>query len=328
MILLVSYCSFTIRTPVLKGYLAGQHRLGWVKIGLAVRFAQGLRLNVEPDPTVPLWQQEEQRRVFWSVYLLDRFVSCCRLRPPSILDVDCTVLLPNNELSPQARSPTLAVIKDLPDVSVCKSLDHFAQLVLVASILGRIERYNLQQSAMKTSPPWDFRSDFAKISTMVLSFETLLSIGDNDLATLIRKYFGNEQAYEKPRIGHLIWSRGLYHLTCCLLHHPFFLYRHLEHHKEIFPRSFALASLRHCKEHAEKLTTILRFIHETDCCARGSFLGYLAVVAGSVHKLYEHSQDMTQKARSGRLSQQCLDFLEQGPVCWGNYPRMVSSYAS
>ena len=218
-------------------------------------------------------------------------------------------------------------MKDLPDVSVCKSLDHFAQLVLVASILGRIERYNLQQSTTKASPPWDFRSDFAKISTMLLSFEALLSIGDEDLASLIRKDFGNQQGYDKPRVGHFIWSRGLYHLACCLLHHPLFLYRHLEHHKGVFPRSFALASLRYCNEHAEKLTTILQLIHETDCCARGSFLGYFAVVAGSVHKLYEHSQDMTQKARSGRLLQQCVDFLEQGPVYWVNYPRMVSSCA-
>ncbi len=309
-------------------YLAGQHRLGWVKIGLAVRFAQGLRLNVEPDPTSLPWEQEERRRVFWSVYILDKFVSCCRLRAPSILDVDCSVMLPTSEhrlrVGISDKSPTLAVLKDLPDMSGCKSLDHFAELVLVASTLGRVVRYNLQQSTTKGYPPWDFRSDFAKISTILLSFETLLSLREDDLGTFLHSNFGNDERFDKPQAGHFIWSRGLYHLCCCLLHHPFFLYRHLQHYADTFPNSFVRASLRHCKEHAEKLTTILQVIYSTNCCARGSFLGYFAVVAGSVHRLYEHSEDIAEQNRARPLSQMCLDFLQQGPVLWGNYPRMVS----
>ena len=309
-------------------YLAGQHRLGWVKIGLAVRFAQGLRLNVEPDPTSLPWEQEERRRVFWSVYILDKFVSCCRLRAPSILDVDCSVMLPTSEhrlrVGISDKSPTLAVLKDLPDMSGCKSLDHFAELVLVASTLGRVVRYNLQQSTTKGYPPWDFRSDFAKISTILLSFETLLSLREDDLGTFLHSNFGNDERFDKPQAGHFIWSRGLYHLCCCLLHHPFFLYRHLQHYADTFPNSFVRASLRHCKEHAEKLTTILQVIYSTNCCARGSFLGYFAVVAGSIHRLYEHSEDIAEQNRARPLSQMCLDFLQQGPVQWGNYPRMVS----
>jgi hypothetical protein len=293
-----------------------------------VRFAQGLRLNVEPEPTLSLSEQEEHRRVFWSVYILDRFVSCCRVRPPSILDVDCTVMLPANEQLTGAlvRSPTLAILNDLPSISVCKSLGNFALLVLVASILGRIVRYNLQQRSTKGYPPWDFRSDFAKISTILLSFETLLSVGDQDLSSLAR---GNSRTpghktFDQSQVGHFIWSRGLYHLACCLLHHPLFMYRHLQRYKESFPCSFARASALQCEEHAEQLTTVLKFIAESDCCARGSFLGYFAVVAGSVHRLYEHSTDLEEPARSQQLSQICLDFLQRGPALWGNYPRMVS----
>jgi hypothetical protein len=307
----------------------GQHRLGWVKIGLAVRFAQGLRLNVEPHPAMPVWEQEEHRRVFWSSYIMDKFVSCCRGRAPSILDVDCTVALPTNDRQPHAglsaKPPTLAVLKDLPDISACKSLTHFSLLVLVASTLGRIVKYNLQQSSTKSYPPWDFRSDFAKISTILLSFETLLSVGDLNIANSIQDKSGTYDGFDNPLVNHFIWSRGLYHLSGCLLYHPFFLYRHLQHYRDSFPRSFTRASIRHCQEHAENLTNILQVILEKNCCARGSFLGYFAVVAGSVHRLYEHSTDLNEQARAQRQMQSCLDFLEQGPVCWGNFPRMVSS---
>jgi hypothetical protein len=225
------------------------------------------------------------------------------------------------------RSPTLAVLNNLPDLSACKSLDHFALFVLVASILGRIVRYNLQQRTTKGYPPWDFRSDFAKISTMLLSFENILSIGEEDLAAFVLDKYATLEGFDRPRVGHFIWSRGLYHLSCCLLHHPFFLYRHLRHHRDSFPPSFARASLRHCQEHAEKLTTILKVVHDFDCCARGSFLGYFAVVAGSVHRLYEHSTDLNERARSKGLSQVCLDFLQGASSSWDNYPRMVSIFA-
>jgi hypothetical protein len=256
-------------------------------------------------------------------------VSCCRARAPSILDVDCTVMLPTSDQDMRtgvtAKSPTLAILHKLPDMSACKTLNDAALLVLVASILGRIVRYSLQQRSTKGFSPWDFRSDFAKISTMLLSFETLLSVADKDLKSVIHNSFTSLEGLNRPRVATFVWSRAVYHLSCCLLHHPFLLYRHLQPHKEDFPRSFARASLLRCKEHAEELTTILHVILEEDCCSRASFLGYSAVVAGSVHKLYENSADAGEQARSAQSLKVCLDFLQKGPAArlWRNYPRMV-----
>jgi hypothetical protein len=57
-----------------------------MKIGLAVRIAQDLRLMHEPDASMNYIEQEERRRVFWSVYLLDKLISCGRARSPAILN--------------------------------------------------------------------------------------------------------------------------------------------------------------------------------------------------------------------------------------------------
>lgn len=59
-----------------------------MKIGLAVRIAQDLRLMYEPDASSNMndVEREEHRRVFWSVYLLDKLVSCGRARPPAVLN--------------------------------------------------------------------------------------------------------------------------------------------------------------------------------------------------------------------------------------------------
>lgn len=307
--------------------LAGRHRLGWVKIGLAVRFAQGLRLNTEPDTTLPLLQQEEHRRVFWSVYMLDRFVSCSRIRSPSILDRDCSLRLPSDDdqlrLQIQAQSPTISVMKELPNIENCKNLGDFAFLVLMSSILGRVVRYTLQHDPSDSIPPWDFRSDFAKIRSILFSFEALLANDGITIAKYIQDKFHTVGGYDRQKVGHYLWWRCLYHLCGCLLYHPFLLHNYLKQFRQTFPQSFARESLQRCQEHAEHLKNILVVIKHEDCCARGSFLGYAAVVASSILQLYQYSREPTLKSRSLLSSAVCLDFLEQDTLRWKSYGRLV-----
>lgn len=307
--------------------LAGQHRLGWIKIGLGVRFAQGLRLNTEPDTTLPHWQQEEHRRVFWSVYMLDRFVSCSRIRPPSILDRDCSVRLPSDDdqlrLEIPAQSPAISVMKELPGVEKCKNLSDFALLILMSSILGRVVRYSLQHDSSNPFPPWDFRSNFTKIRSILFSFEALLADENSPIAEYIQDKFRTVGGYDRQKVGHYIWWRCLYHLCGCLLYHPFLLHNYLKQYRRTFPRSFARECLQRCQEHAEHLTNLLIVIKDEDCCARGSFLGYIAVVASSIHQLYQYSREPTLKARSMLSSAICLEFLEHFASHWKSYGRMV-----
>jgi hypothetical protein len=67
----------------------------------------------------------------------------------------------------------------------------------------------------------------------------------------------------------------------------------------------------------------LNTIRKTQCCARGSFLGYFAVVAGSVHRLYQYSTNQMFNSRASNLFATCLEFLEEKPLHWESYKRMV-----
>lgn len=301
--------------------------MGWVKIGLAVRFAQSLKLNEEPSPELAPWQQEEHRRVFWSAYILDKFVSCCRSRPPFILDVDCTTRLPCAEehfrMEAPGQMPTLAVLKELPDLSSCKTVDHFATLVLMSSTLGRTVRCSLQRTSSKPLPPWDCRSDFAKINSILFSFENLQTAEAHQLPTVIATRFATYEGHDRQKVGPFIWSRGVYHLCGCLLNHPLLLASYRQRHRADMPATFAKETLLRGQQHAAHLTALLDTVQTQRCCARGSFLGYLATVALSIHRLYQHSPDAADRARANALSQTCLDFLEQPPSCWKNYHRMV-----
>lgn len=218
--------------------------------------------------------------------------------------------------------PTLGVLKELPEIAKCKSLDGFAILVLMSSILGRTVRCSLQHNISKPFSPWDFRSDFARISSILLAFENMLTLAGEQI-TFAR--FAIYDGYDRQKAGHFVWSRGVYHLCGCLLNHPFLLLKYRHQYSPDFPHTFAKESLDRCRRHAAHLTTILHSVQTRACCARGSFLGYIATVAASIHCMFEQSTDEEEKRGAAVSVQMCLDFLEQPPACWKNYKRMVSS---
>ncbi|KIW45759.1 uncharacterized protein PV06_04117 [Exophiala oligosperma] len=48
-------------------FVEGRQRKAWVKIGIAAKFAQDLRLMFEPASSLAFSEQEESRRAFWSI---------------------------------------------------------------------------------------------------------------------------------------------------------------------------------------------------------------------------------------------------------------------
>ncbi|KAK4555530.1 hypothetical protein LTR86_007283 [Recurvomyces mirabilis] len=310
-------------------YTSGHHRLGWVKVGLAIRLIQDLRLNAEPDSSLPTWLQEETRRVFWSLYLLDKFFACSRTRPISILDTDCTVALPCDEEAfreetPFASMSTLAVLRDPFDFASRTRLNSFAVLILMCSLLGRCVKTLVQESKI-TASCWDCRSEFADLSSAIMSFESMHATGESDLRAHITDRFGTYDGFDRQKVGHFVWARAIYHLAGALLCHPLTLYRHRRACEANFPTSFACEVLRRCQHHLTQLCNLLFVVQTTGCCARGSFLGYIAACAASINKIFSHSLDPSIAARTQEQFDTCIRFLEQPPVCWPNYITMAAA---
>ncbi|KIW42414.1 uncharacterized protein PV06_05969 [Exophiala oligosperma] len=93
-------------------------------IGLALRMAISLGLHQEiDDPTMDMVEQEHRRRVWWSVYSMDRIISVKSGNPISIHDEDIDVAWP---------SPIPGIDANLSPPRV---LAHYTQL---SRILGRI----------------------------------------------------------------------------------------------------------------------------------------------------------------------------------------------
>ncbi|KAK5461145.1 hypothetical protein LTS15_003208 [Exophiala xenobiotica] len=310
-------------------FTVGRHKLGWVKIGLAVRFAQGLRLNAEPDSTLSAVQQEEHRRTFWSVYLLDKLVSCSPHRPPTILDDDCTVRLPCDESDfvkgLSVEGVTLSQLNDTHEPAPVQKLGQFTLTILMASALGRIVRYNLQQTSSNNFAPWDSRGDLASTWSTLMTFETYSNPADMSFTAILDRDYTTNGVTEGIAAGHFVLSQVLYHLNQCLLHHPFLLHQKLRPYKEKVPPSFIKEVLRRSREHAGLLTELLRVLQHRDCCCHSSFFGYCAMSAGMIHRLHQQNENESWREAASDHFQTSLAFLDRKPVLWGHFPRMATA---
>ncbi|KAJ3011872.1 hypothetical protein HKX48_006610 [Thoreauomyces humboldtii] len=93
---------------ILANYAAesGRGSAAWMYSGMAIRMAQELKLNVEPDFDETLssigsnltWlEKESRRRLWWNCFVLDRYAGAAADRSMIINEKDCRVYLPAEE---------------------------------------------------------------------------------------------------------------------------------------------------------------------------------------------------------------------------------------
>jgi hypothetical protein len=312
---------------------AGHERHGsaWVKIGISVRLAQDLRLMMDDDTSdLPPADQEERRRVFWSLYLLDRIVSCGRARPPAILEASCQLQLPCGEKEWKEgesieKTDTLYQLSSRT-LSRKNNLGPFGLVVIMSYILSRAAQYMLQEYNIRSRDPlWDSNSDFASISSDLLYVESQFdfrrpinySIGENDGSDTVLLSKAHLQ----------VFSRALFYLSHCLLNHPFLLRHRLQTSNTQAPPTF----LSRCFEVGRSCARHLA-LHLTEAQTTGSFLntsfyGYCAVVVGAIHALYVHSPDEGIKKESFESLNMSLDVLKDIGRYWENVSVMVCLYS-
>lgn len=271
---------------------------------------------------------EERRHTFWSVYILDKLVSCGRHRPPTLLDVDCKVRLPVDQsflrATPDTQLPTLAAIQEIPDVPPLEKSDHFALTIFMVSTLGHIARWAFRQGAPETRLPWDSRSEFARIKGMLLSFESYSDACDGNFVEVLDEHFVFHGLIDEGLSSHFTYSHIIYYVNQCLLYHPFLLRQHLKAFKANVPIGFLRDAMLKSMEYASRLAVILRALQERGCETYPSFYAYAATVAGVILRLHIEEASFLERDDVEAGHQTCLRFLEHKSVRWQSYKRMVS----
>ncbi|CEJ61031.1 hypothetical protein PMG11_09577 [Penicillium brasilianum] len=323
----------TVQTVAMLGlfdFTAGRSRHGsaWVKVGLAVRIAQDCGLMLENATYLPYAEQEERRRVFWSVYLLDRLVSCGRGRPPAIVDASCHLQLPSDESI--WRSGLWTRTQSLDEManrtlSMSQRQGAFAQVIAIAQILGRIAQYMLQDSNIRSPhPPWDPSSDFAAVESDLLHFEAYLEI-QVSVKDVLAPHISAEGVVDSQCTGPIIFSRALFHLCYCLLNHPFLMRRRIDTCRNLAPMSFMKRSSDLAWHHAQQMMALIREARKCGCSFHSSSSGYAVTVAGSIIALRTYDSDPQAFEKHQVLLDEALLYLDTVGQHWSNVVTMAST---
>jgi len=286
---------------------------------------------VEHDSVLSPIEQEERRRLFWSIYILDRFVSCSKLRPPIILDADCQIQLPCEETD--FREGRLQKTDILINVTTGKEQStyipgYFALVVLMACALSRCSRYMLDnRHSSNDVAPWDPKSEYVAIASVLLYYESVSEIGDSLGDVVQQESLKLDGKIDQQKAGHMIFSKVLFHLNHCLLNHPFLLRQRIEATKAKVPTTWLVRALKSGLEHARSLSSIFRDAKNAGCIVSTSFYGYCLLIAGTVHALYTHSDDSNIQRESLEYLVSDLTYLDEVSKYWKNTALIVRSFA-
>ncbi|KAL4864725.1 hypothetical protein BDV12DRAFT_188688 [Aspergillus spectabilis] len=280
--------------------MAGRRRAAWVKIGMAVRISQDLQMMVEGDGNgdgLSGEEREERRGLFWSLFLLDRFVCCSFRRPPAIKVEDCRLKLPVDcALLGKKSAMTLGELLDenvraMPDKVVGLS----GLSVGFAALLGRTI------DCMMNEPKTALKEMADRCSPTARSPEKE----------------GNIQLPQGDRTSHFVLSLTLYHLTHCILSHPFLLGMKRQTYA-FTPTAWIDAQYASCWGHAQALTTLVVDAKAAGYMLAPSFYSYCILVAGTVHGILLHSEDKPASERASKHLKTSLDYLSEISEMWQN----------
>lgn len=301
----------------------------WIKLGMAIRLAQHIRLAMEPGTQLSFVEREERRRVFWSLYILDKLISCSRERSPAILDEDCKISMPCSESAFKAgveeHMPLLEELTgDSPPVTTLSTSSPFALVVLMTSTLCRVTKYALQEHKyVGYGVPWSAGSEHSAIDSMLLQLESNFGLGD--FLDLLHRDGMINGGLNQQTAGPLVFSCALFHLCHVLLHHPFLMRQRLAKLDKKAPASFQRRARKTCQYHAQALSMVIEDANREGCLTTSSFYGYCHMVAGSIHALVLASGGGSGNETSCQLYKSSMERLLYLARFWKSAGLMVCS---
>ena len=221
-------------------------------------------------------------------------------------------------------TPTLGLlVGDAPIVTSLQPLSHFALLILMSATLNRVVQYTLRgDKSHQAVVPWSSTSPYTALGTTLLRIRQNFPINQGVNDTRTRPFPDN--AKHQQIVGPLMYARALFHLSGCLLHHPFLLQQRIFNDTSRVPLDFLDRAWTSSRSHAEALSR-LQDEQALDCYVTvSSFRGYCIMVAGSIHLLYLCDKRKEVQRSSLQHYNDGLNFLQDMSRYWKAAARMVS----
>ncbi|KAI2722530.1 transcriptional regulator family: Fungal Specific TF [Penicillium roqueforti] len=276
---------------------------------VAMIVALDLYREAPSKPNISPAEREMRRRLFWSVYLMDRFISCGSRRPCLITDHSVVLRLPS--WAPHAAGlnmegelfhvgPNIQYSSD----SRRKSPSAASLLIDITRILGVTNKY-LAAGGVKGDShfPWHALSNLSKIRQEL----DIWAAGTQDVFASIDSLFGH------PESTTLLLSKLIYHLVHCLIYRPFLPIDLVELRGTGQHQSWQIEATNLCFSHSNAIAELVELGRNSPLIEWPAFVAYCVFTAGTVHVHGVHY-----KGREGEVFSSSAEFLtrEMHQLAW------------
>ncbi|KAL2019718.1 hypothetical protein VTK56DRAFT_9255 [Thermocarpiscus australiensis] len=260
---------------------SGKGKKAYMLLTSAVGMAMALELHREMDinARVTPIERETRRRLFWTCYLLDRFLACGSKRPSLISDRAILLRLPcwySSSASLPIEGEFFQSYTNLQRLqgSGKKSQGGSGMLIDICRILGTTNQY-LAAGGVKGDShfPWHALSNLSKIRQDL----DIWASGTEDVFSSLESLFG------QPDSTVLVLSKLIYHLIHCLIYRPFLPIDLAELAGSGQHQSWQIEATNMCFLHANAIAELVELGKQTASIEWPAFVGYCICTAGTVH---------------------------------------------
>ncbi|KAK3326439.1 fungal transcriptional regulatory-like protein [Apodospora peruviana] len=287
---------------------AGKGKKAYMLLTNAVGMAMALELHREIDFTARVTpvERETRRRLFWSCYLLDRFMACGSKRPSLIGDKTILLRLPCWSPNPATLPIEGEFFQSGSNLQYFQGAGKRSQgssgmLIDISRILGTTNRY-LAAGGVKGDShfPWHSLSNLSKIRQDL----DIWASGAEDVFSSLDTLFGQADSTV------LVLSKLIYHLVHCLIYRPFLPIDLAELAGTGQHQSWQIESTNMCFLHANAIAELVELGKQTASIEWPAFVGYCICTAGTVHIHGAHYSRLGNAAEMNVFSSSA-DFLSR-----------------
>ncbi|KAF2662218.1 hypothetical protein K491DRAFT_710166 [Lophiostoma macrostomum CBS 122681] len=224
-------------------------------------------------------EREGRRRLFWSIYLMDRFAATGSKRPSLIADESIVLRLPSWQLHPGAMLLEGDYFANGSNLQYMAGSGKGGQgsmgmLIGIAKILGITNRY-LAAGGVKGDShfPWHSLSNLSKIRQEL----DIWASETQDTFTSIEALFGQTDSTI------LVLSKLVYHLIHCLIYRPFLPVDLAELSGTSQHQSWQIEATNLCFLHANAIAELVEIGRASSILDWPAFVGYCVCTAGTIH---------------------------------------------
>ncbi|KAI5202378.1 hypothetical protein E4T39_04827 [Aureobasidium subglaciale] len=297
-------------------FQAGKGKKSYMLLTSAISMAYALSLHRELPAGLRISpnEREGRRKLFWTCYVMDRFLASGSKRPSLIADEAIFLRLPgwqSDSTSIPYEGNFFSNGTNLPMSSGPGRLQQSggSMLIEISRILGITNRY-LAAGGVKGDShfPWHAQSNLSKIRQDLDTW----AAGAQDAFLSIETLFGQTESQT------LVLSKLVYHLIHCLIYRPFLPIDLTELSGTGQHQSWQIEATNLCFLHANAISELTEIGKHSSITDWPAYVGYCLCTAGTIHVHGAHypSREGDVFTRSAEFLSKEMSQLSEMRVVW------------